>query len=112
MLPDVSVGLPVVAVALFAGVVLGLLIAGVAARLHQLPSTSSLRRLEGASGTTRGTLNPEGIVHVHGELWSARLRVGQLGPGEPVRVVARHGLVLEVEPMTFRGAATRKGVSR
>jgi membrane protein implicated in regulation of membrane protease activity len=49
---------------------------------------------------------------VHGQLWSARLRVGQLGPGEPVRVVGRHGLVLEVEPMTFRGAATRKGVSR
>jgi membrane-bound serine protease (ClpP class) len=112
MLPDGSVALPVVAVAVIAGVLLGLLLAGVASKLHQLPTTSWLGGLEGARGTTRGTLNPEGIVHVHGQLWSARLRVGQLGPGEPVRVVARHGLVLEVEPMTFRGAATQKGVSR
>jgi membrane-bound ClpP family serine protease len=47
-------------------------------------------------------------VHVGGQLWSARLRGGRLEADRPVRVVARHGLVLEVESTTL-GAATRKG---
>jgi membrane-bound ClpP family serine protease len=53
-------------------------------------------------------LDPDGVVHVGGQLWSARVRGRRLDADQPVRVVARHGLVLEVESATI-GAATRKG---
>jgi membrane-bound serine protease (ClpP class) len=105
--PDVSVSLLVVAVIAAAGVLLGTLLALVVLSVHRRPRAPSLSKLIGARGTTRTLLNPDGVVHVHGQLWSARLPAGQLGPGEPIRVVGQHGLVLEVESTTFRGAATR-----
>jgi membrane-bound ClpP family serine protease len=91
-----------------AGLIVGLLLARIAQRIHSLPPILSLEQLIGARGVSRGGLDPEGVVHVGGQLWSARLRGGSLGAGQPVRVVARHGLVLEVESATL-GAATRKG---
>ena len=81
----------------------------VAASVRRLPAALSLQHLTGVRGTTRTALNPEGVVHVQGQLWSARVRSGQLQAGESIRIVARHGLVLEVESTTIRGAATHKG---
>jgi membrane protein implicated in regulation of membrane protease activity len=52
------------------------------------------------------------VVHVNGQLWSARLRAGRLESGQPIRVRARHGLILEVEPAAHVGAATNKGAMR
>lgn len=111
-LPDVAIALPVVAAVAVGGVALGLALTRVAASVRRLPPALSLEQLTGARGTTRTPLNPEGVVHLQGQLWSARLRSGQLEAGQPIRVVARHGLVLEVESSTFRGAATQKGTSR
>ena len=88
----------------------GLLLARIARGLHNLPPVLNLERLIGARGVSRSGLNPEGVVHVGGQLWSARLRGGRLEAGQPIRVVARHGLILEVESATL-GAATRKGLS-
>jgi membrane-bound serine protease (ClpP class) len=106
---DVTVALPVVAAVAAAGVALALTLMGVAAGVRRLPAALSLEHLTGARGTTRTALNPEGVVHVQGQLWSARVRGGQLEAGESIVVVARRGLVLEVESARFRGAATQKG---
>jgi membrane-bound ClpP family serine protease len=60
--------------------------------------------LSGALGVTRSALDPHGSVRVGGQIWSARLRSGTLGPGEPVRVLGRTGLTLEVVPADDAGA--------
>jgi len=40
-----------------------------------------------------------GVIRIRGEFWRARSPVpDRLGPGDRVRIVQRHGLVLEVEP--------------
>ncbi len=63
--------------------------------------THDLNALIGETGEVRTAINPEsgeeGTVQVAGELWTARSR-SPLSPGTPVRIVARDGFVLEVEP--------------
>jgi membrane-bound serine protease (ClpP class) len=102
--PGVLIGAAVI------GLIGGLLLARIARQIHALPPVVSLDRLIGARGISRSGLDPDGVVHVGGQLWSARLRGGRLEADQPVRVVARHGLVLEVESASL-GAATRKGTS-
>jgi membrane-bound serine protease (ClpP class) len=53
--------------------------------------------LIGASGTAVDPCRPNGRVRVQEELWQARCAAGA-DAGERVRVVAREGLVLVVEP--------------
>ncbi len=57
-------------------------------------------RMEGAQGVAVGRINPCGLVTVSGELWHAELAQGvrRIEEGERVRVQARHGLTLLVEP--------------
>jgi membrane-bound serine protease (ClpP class) len=111
-LADVTVALPVVIAVAVAGVALALVLMRIAASVRRLPPALSLGQLMGARGTVRTALNPEGVVQVRGQLWSARVRSGQLEAGESIRVTGREGLVLDVESTTFRGAATQKGRSR
>jgi membrane-bound ClpP family serine protease len=108
MQAEISVAPGVLLGAAAAGLIGGLLLARIARRLHDLPPLLSLDQLIGARGVTRGGLDPDGVVHVGGQLWSARVRGGRLDPDQPIRVIARHGLVLDVEPAAL-GAATRKG---
>ncbi len=55
-------------------------------------------KLLGATGEVTERLAPSGHIRVLGELWEARSG-SELPPGSRVRVVAIHGLVLEVEPV-------------
>src|SRR5581483_11253360 len=82
-LPDARVALPVLLVAAGTGVLLSLLVLGAAIRVGRRPAISEVDRLVGATGVTRSALDPTGVVYVGGQLWSARLRSGRLGPGEP-----------------------------
>jgi len=108
MQADVTVAPAVLVGAAVTGLIVGLLLARIGRRIHNLPPLLNLEQLISARGVTRGGLDPDGVVHVGGQLWSARVRGGRLEPGQPVRVVARDGLVLEVESAAL-GAATRKG---
>jgi membrane-bound serine protease (ClpP class) len=100
---------PSVLVAMAAiGLIGGLFLVRVARQIQALPPVPSPAQLIGAYGTSRSELDPNGVVRVGGQLWSARVRGRRLDADQPVRVVARHGLVLEVESATV-GAATRKG---
>ena len=100
---------PVLVVVLLVGVVLGLLLVRVAQGVHRLPSINPLQELVGARGVARTALSPDGVVHVNGQMWSARVRGAPVAPGEPVRVVARRGLVLDVVSASSHAAATQKG---
>jgi len=54
--------------------------------------------LVGRTGEARTPIHLEGSVYVGGEEWSAH-SAQPIPAGSPVRVVARHGLVLEVEAL-------------
>jgi membrane-bound ClpP family serine protease len=90
------------------GLIGGLLLVRIARQIHTTPPVLTQDDLIGARGTSRGELDPQGVVYVGGQLWSACIRGDRLQANRPVRVVARHGLVLEVESATL-GAASRKG---
>jgi hypothetical protein len=53
-------------------------------------------RLEGASGVTESALEPEGLVRVHGETWSATSLNGNLPADAQVQVIRASGVRLEV----------------
>jgi membrane-bound ClpP family serine protease len=91
------------------GVVLGFVLVRVAQGVRRLPAINPLQELVGARGVARTTLSPDGVVQVNGQTWSAHVRGAPVQPGEPVRVVARRGLVLDVTSASFHAAATQKG---
>lgn len=61
------------------------------------PPVHDLERLIGQVGEARTDIAPEGSVYLDGEMWTARSR-HPLPAGSRVRVVARDGLILQVEP--------------
>jgi membrane-bound serine protease (ClpP class) len=107
-LPDVAVAPGVLLAAAAAGALVGLVVIGTAVRLARRGPLSGVERLSGALGVTGSTLDPLGTVHVGGQVWSARLRSGTLGAGETVRVLARQGLTLEVEPAETTGTPRQR----
>ena len=70
----------------------------VARQIHVVPPVLSLEQLIGAHGTSRSELDPDGVVHVGGQLWSARVRGRRLARGStrarrrPTRPGARSGV--------------------
>jgi len=61
------------------------------------PATSRRRTsLEGEEGVALGELDPEGVVSVRGEHWSARSLNGKVRAGGRVQVVKAQGVRLEV----------------
>ena len=67
--------------------------------IKSVKQTPSVLSFEGGSATAVDELGPgkEGFVRFHGELWRARSEV-PIKPGERVRVKAKEGLILTVEP--------------
>lgn len=72
-------------------------VAGMAIKARMRPVVTGAEQMIGAAGEILGDLDHEGWARVHGEQWRVRSRV-PLKRGTGVRVHARHGLVLEVEP--------------
>lgn len=92
-----------------AGLILSVFLVGLAQRIHRLPPLGGFEHLVGARGVARSELSPNGVVHVQGHTWSAHARGGTVAAGDEVRVLARRGLVLDVESASFHAAATQKG---
>lgn len=111
-LTTVAISPPILIGVSGSGLLLGLGLLCVARGVRQLPPVFTIEEVVGARGVSRGALEPYGVVQVDGQLWSARSRGGRVEPGQSVRVRARRGLILEVEPATSMGAATQKGASR
>lgn len=72
-------------------------VVGMAIRARTRPVVTGAEQMIGAAGEILGDLDHEGWARVLGEQWRVRSRV-PLKHGSRVRVHARHGLVLEVEP--------------
>lgn len=65
-------------------------------RLGRRPPLQTPERLIGAEGIAQTDLDPEGTVWVRGETWTARAAEGRIAAGDRVRVLAVHGLRLQV----------------
>lgn len=87
----VAVGATVVSVGLF------LLVMAMLLRTRRRPLSSGDATLLGATAEVITWAGKEGIVRALGERWHARAE-SQLSAGQTVRVVARDGLTLRVEP--------------
>lgn len=109
-LPQVAVALPVIVAMAAVSGLFSLLIVGAAVRVARRPALTATESLPGALGTTSSVLDPAGTVRVGGQLWSARLRGGTLAPGQPVRVLARKGLTLEVEAVDTGNQKEQEGM--
>ena len=97
--PDRAVSWPAIVVILLGTILF--MVRGMASMVRNRFSTATIGREsmigEAAEATT--LINPEGMVRLRGALWRARVnRATPIAAGDPVRVVAIDGLVLEVEP--------------
>jgi len=54
--------------------------------------------LEGAEGKALTDIHEEGKVKVRGEIWNSR-SAQEIKKGEKIRILAREGITLEVEPV-------------
>ncbi len=73
-------------------------VASMALRARQRPVVTGAEEMAGATGVTLEDIEREGWARVHGERWRVRSTV-PLPRDTAVRVRARHGLVLDVEPL-------------
>jgi membrane-bound serine protease (ClpP class) len=108
-LPEVSVGLPALLAAAGVGVAFSLLVIRTALRMAGRRSIVGSQKLNGATGVVRSALDPDGTVTVAGQVWSAHAHAGRLDTGQPIRVLGRTGLVLDVERAETLGRADRNG---
>jgi membrane-bound serine protease (ClpP class) len=84
----------IVGVAIATGLFFAILV-GAAIRIRRRKPATGAEGMLGARGISRTPLEPEGMVMVEGELWSARADEA-LGAGVPVEVVAVDGMRLRV----------------
>lgn len=63
------------------------------------PPSHDLEALVGAVGEAKTDIHEQGSAQVAGELWSVFSQEA-IANGTPVRVIARHGFTLEVEPIS------------
>ena len=97
--PGGAVALPLIAGFAVASAVLLALVVGLAVKAHRRPVVTGGEQLLGARGTAVSGFPGAGAVHLHGEVWSARCPQ-PLSPGTAIRVLARDGLTLVVEPLS------------
>jgi membrane-bound serine protease (ClpP class) len=98
-----SLSLSWIVIALVTGAVVLFMLSGMTAMLRARFSTPTIGResMIGAMGKATTGIDPEGMVDLEGGTWRARTnRATPIPAGDPVRVVAIDGLLLEVEPET------------
>jgi membrane-bound serine protease (ClpP class) len=95
--PGLALSLPVLAAAAAASAAFFILAFAVLLRSRRRAVVTGAEALLGAEGETLSWQGAEGRVRVQGEIWRARAK-GPLEPGMRVKVIAREGLVVVVEP--------------
>lgn len=80
-----------------AGAAFLFLVVGMALKAHRRPVVTGHEELVGSTGQALEDCEQEGWARIHSETWRIRSTV-PLKAGERVRVVAMHGLLLEVVP--------------
>lgn len=105
-----GLGVPLVVTALVVAGVILFMVAGMPAMIRTRFSTPTIGRawMLAEQGTAVSDVDPDGVVSVRDAPWRARTnRATPIRAGQPVRVSAIDGLVLEVEPT--EGAARDAG---
>jgi len=95
--PGLTLSPPLLAGAAVASIAFFLLILAMLLRSRRRAVVSGAEALLGAEGETLFWQGTEGRVRVMSEIWRARA-AAPLQPGTRVKVIARHGLVVVVEP--------------
>ncbi len=95
--PGLTLSLPLLAGTAVASVVFFLLILAMLLRSRRRAVVAGAETLIGAEGKALFWQGTEGRVRVKSEIWRARA-AGPLEPGTRVKVIAREGLVVVVEP--------------
>lgn len=93
--------LPLVSIALVLAATLVVILAGMPSVVRTRFATPTIGRetMIGEMGTAVAAVDPDGTVLINGAAWRARTnRATPIPAGDPVRVVAIDGLILEVEP--------------
>jgi len=93
--PGFGIALPLIVAVAVSSALLILLIIGMALKARARPVVSGAEELIGATGQVVDAFEAEGLVRVHGEVWSARAD-GRLERNDRVRVTGREGLTLLV----------------
>jgi membrane-bound serine protease (ClpP class) len=105
-----GISVPLLVLALVVAGVALFMVAGMPAMVRTRFSTPTIGResMLGEQGTALSDVDPDGVVTVRDAPWRARTnRATPIRAGEPVRVAAIDGLLLEVEPL--EGAAKDAG---
>ena len=89
-----AIALMTIVLSSFFGIVLGAVF-----RSHHRPVVTGREGLIGARGQARQALDPDGLVFVEGELWSATAVGERIAAGATVEVTAVEGLRLLVRPV-------------
>jgi membrane-bound serine protease (ClpP class) len=102
MLMDSSVPGYDISLSLIAGLALSsalffISIVGMALKARRRPVVSGAEEMLGATGIAHEDFNGPGYVLVHGEIWQA-VSEQHMNKGQAVRITARDGLTLHVEP--------------
>jgi membrane-bound serine protease (ClpP class) len=81
-----------------------LVFVGSIVRLRRMPAQSGREALIGAQGTARTRLDPQGVISVMGERWDATAEDPPIQADEPVIVLSKKGLRLQVkrDPASIR----------
>jgi membrane-bound serine protease (ClpP class) len=72
-------------------------------RSRRLPAVTGMQALIGHAAVVRSPLEPEGLVFLEGERWTATAEDGPVREGERVIVTGVHGLRLSVRKTTAEG---------
>ena len=93
---DISIYKPLIYATAFTTALLVIGVLGFLMRSRRLDITSGSENLIGLEANVISWSGDTGSIRVHGEVWKARSSK-QLTPGDAVKVVARQGLILDVE---------------
>jgi membrane-bound serine protease (ClpP class) len=99
--PGYGVSLPLIASFALVSSALFAIVLVMALKARRRPVVSGREGLIGATAEVLKDFDGEGLVHVHGENWSAHTEV-PLQTGQKVRVIKLDGLTLWVEPITAK----------
>ena len=94
--PGMAVAWPLIGVFALINAAFFMMVISLVFKARRQPVVSGAEELIGSVGETLEDFVEHGRVRVHSELWTARSSA-PLCKGQPIRVVARDGLVLQVE---------------
>jgi len=97
-------GIPItliIGLAIISALAIGAMVS-LALKARSRPIVSGSEEMIGSEGVVLNCTTDECWARVHSELWQVR-SAEALSPGLPIRVIARHDLVLEVSPIHAKG---------